>query len=438
MTKIEEIKTILAEPVVDLWKLREVCLTEGGLLNDKIRRQAWPLLVGLNSKKTTDNEGIENHISKKDSDNDVKAHHPVLDNVEVIDPSTVQRFKNQIMAKSIDFNQIELDISRCTWHLLNGSQRSRRRQLLHKRRKKMASLLKRKQRRLGNLINLVLIQSYDITDGSCGFLRYFQGYHDVSCIFLSALGGNSLNHFPSLQEKDFLDSSLENETCLVTSPHVSAVDTAESMGLGLTTKVLLQVSKTHFRDPLQSNFENLVAALRLILMPLIGCFDSQVHSVLAEVEMEPFFTLSWVITWFSHDVRDTSLVKRLFDVFIASHPLMPIYLSVAMVLHPVNRMEVLSGELDFATIHNILSQLPRNSCSVGWKFICEGEYESGDEASDDEKVSIDGGSIISSEDHLEHDDESTAPSLTAASMVSTFDSNRVPFQEVIDLAITFM
>lgn len=40
-----------------------------------------------------------------------------------------------------------------------------------------------------------------------------------------------------------------------------------------------------------------------------------------------FFSLSWVITWFGHVIHDNSLVARLVDVFLASHPLMPIYLS---------------------------------------------------------------------------------------------------------------
>jgi hypothetical protein len=31
--KAEEIRRILSEPVVDLWKLRELSLTEGGLVN---------------------------------------------------------------------------------------------------------------------------------------------------------------------------------------------------------------------------------------------------------------------------------------------------------------------------------------------------------------------------------------------------------------------
>ncbi len=33
--KAEEIRRILSEPVVDLWKLREMALTEGGLVNGK-------------------------------------------------------------------------------------------------------------------------------------------------------------------------------------------------------------------------------------------------------------------------------------------------------------------------------------------------------------------------------------------------------------------
>ena len=31
--KAEEIRRVLSEPVVDLWKLRELALSEGGLVN---------------------------------------------------------------------------------------------------------------------------------------------------------------------------------------------------------------------------------------------------------------------------------------------------------------------------------------------------------------------------------------------------------------------
>ena len=88
------------------------------------------------------------------------------------------------MAKCLDFQQIGLDVTRCTWHLLTGSQRSRRTQMRNKHKKKMAAHLKRKQLRLGNLINLVLIQSYGESD--IEKMRYYQGYHDISSIFLSS------------------------------------------------------------------------------------------------------------------------------------------------------------------------------------------------------------------------------------------------------------
>jgi len=38
--KAEEIRRILSEPVVDLWKLRELALTEGGLVNGALSQTA--------------------------------------------------------------------------------------------------------------------------------------------------------------------------------------------------------------------------------------------------------------------------------------------------------------------------------------------------------------------------------------------------------------
>ncbi len=39
--KTEEIRRILSEPVVDLWKLRELALTEGGLVNGKVNHHRY-------------------------------------------------------------------------------------------------------------------------------------------------------------------------------------------------------------------------------------------------------------------------------------------------------------------------------------------------------------------------------------------------------------
>ena len=47
--------------------------------------------------------------------------------------------------------------------------------------------------------------------------------------------------------------------------------------------------------------------------------------------MPPYFALGWFITWFSHNVQQLDQISRLFDLFMASHPLMPLYV-VAQVM----------------------------------------------------------------------------------------------------------
>jgi len=529
--KTKEIESLLSHPEeVDLWALREMCFSEGGLMNDAIRKKAWPKLVGLSSTVPMSHpllppsgSGLPRHPKKSSSSSlaslsssvraskksfkqpkrrpnrkaNVVSSTPgtiseVGHGVSVVDPATVppRSYKKLDMASSLDDHQIGLDIARCTWHLLNGSQRMRRKLMSNKRKKKIRALLKRKQKRLGNFINLTLIRSYggevfkDESDSGVGEdmeimekdkenkLRYYQGYHDVSCVLLSALGGehrNSslLSSLPSPQEhgntkkKNNFKRKTQWEQLMEES-----IQTATAMGLDLPSEVLVQLSIGHFRDMMKNNFVHLTVTLKLVLLPLLKRLDvdGQVYQHLVDCDMEPYFCLSWVITWFSHDVRDTDVVKRIFDFFIASHPLMPIYVCVAMMLHPYNRAEILDADCDFACVHKALADLPKNSCSVGWKFVgnvidSSGGYVSGEEEEDE--VSFDGTSLMSQDVYREEcsiagslnssgrgggmgmgDDErstaSTVPSLASESFMSGGGSSRVPFQELFDLAVSYM
>lgn len=54
----------------------------------------------------------------------------------------------------------------------------------------------------------------------------------------------------------------------------------------------------------------------------------------------PYYALSWILTWFSHDFEDYEKVVRLLDLFIASHAIMPVYIASAVkmitpLLHPI-------------------------------------------------------------------------------------------------------
>lgn len=344
--------------------------------------------------------------------------------------TSTRRYALPILANSLDVRQVELDVTRCTWHLLTGDQRIQTLQMEHKRNRKVARLIRRKQRRLANLINYTLVRSYPLT--SPQKMRYYQGYHDVACIFLSVLGGGNGQR----ENVGGIPQDME--------------ELAAAMGLELPSKVLLQVSQSHLRDFLKSDFTELQTAMELTIFPLMAKLDPEIYNFLLVSGMQPFFALSWVITWFSHEVRDTETVKRLYDVFIVSHPLMPIYLSVAMVLHPVNRQIVLASEHDFGTVHQALRDLTKNSSMTGWKYrpgdgyvSDDGEDEDHDDEDDEalEQAGIDGDMArIKSELLVDNKDYPQ----TASSSVSTGGDSlsegqsRVTFQELIDLALDIM
>mmetsp|Transcript_15250 Transcript_15250/g.29297 ORF Transcript_15250/g.29297 Transcript_15250/m.29297 type:complete len:843 (+) Transcript_15250:676-3204(+) len=425
--KAEEIRRILSEPVVDLWTLREMALTEGGLVNDSLRKLAWPKLVGVNNEASHDHSASSSSLSQ-----------PVPP-TDQIDPPN-----------SLDAEQITRDVSRVTWHLLTGNQRSRNFQMKNKHRKRVQTLLKKKQKRLGDFLNLVLVQSYGDVEDMEGNdrLRYYQGFHDVASIVLMALGGAStvemtipvnLNvsfYHEEEGRKNSCEESKEdgadeapNSARRVEEAHKAAA----SMGLTLACQVLLQLTQSHLRDAMRANFQQLNAALRLIIMPLTAAFDPEVHSHLYDCEMEPFFALSWIITWFSHDVRDTAIVKRLFDFFLVSHPMMSIYMSVAMMIHPLNRIEVLGTDCDFACVHHALADLPKNSSNVGWKYTPNDEGSSGYVSGEDDDISLDASLLDQSCDDPDDDG-----SIISSSVLNNSRTARVPFQELIDLSISLM
>lgn len=288
MNKADEIQQVLSEPVVDLWKLRELALSEGGLVNDDLRRRAWPKLLGLvtlletshpsttssspSSRKnstrelrqlaedqsvhsypsaTPDDYSCSQHEDQSsvfsnttthtkepveqshssnnytttanttncvDDDNDsvtavagdASTTPPEAQNYSNLPESAIdfktparppslgsylqkdkpkpqaidlarddfstssattattagprgRRYALPILATSLDFRQIEMDVARCTWHLLTGDQRIQRIQMEHKRNRKVARLIRRKQRRLANLINYTLVQVRNVS-----------------------------------------------------------------------------------------------------------------------------------------------------------------------------------------------------------------------------------------------------------------------------------
>ena len=507
-------------------------------MSDSLRRRVWPLLVGLsscvppvhqplqplvssnnsNSNATNSNPLVTQQRSTDEADDDTTTQrslhetdelsplasssndaflnasftttgshsHITNEDLSVADSATTisrcnhnfLHSRHRLLRRCKDHYQIDLDVARCTWHLLTGDQRAQRYQMEHKRNRQVARIIRRKQRRLGLFINLTLLQSEETNNNNKGEeekkeerLRYYQGYHDVACIFLTTLAGGSTwnastlttptTAFPSSSTTSTPTAAATTTTAptaAVPPPPIQQQQQQQPIvvappALELPARVLYQVSQSHLRDYLKDNFVDLQTALRLTVFPLLAFLDPAVHDHLYAAEMEPFFCLSWIITWFAHEVRDSALVKRLFDAFLVSHPLLPLYVSIAMVVHPINRQVVLETEPDFAILHQTLRGLPRNSSMVGWKYRPGDGYVSDDEEDDDDDddevaavearldAAVDG-DIHQLRSVLDKEGMPTG----ATSSVSTGTTSaangechaRVPFQELMDLAVRFM
>lgn len=141
---------------------------------------------------------------------------------------------------------------------------------------------------------------------------YYQGFHDICLVFLLTLG--------------------------------------EHAGFVAAEKATL----FFLRDSTAPTLQPVVETLSL-LIPLIQIYDPQLGNFLVQADTKPFFALSWMITWFAHDVEKLSDVQRIFDFFLANHPLMPLYLSAAVVMS--QKQELLAGECDGTLIHGYLSKI---------------------------------------------------------------------------------
>lgn len=64
-------------------------------------------------------------------------------------------------------------------------------------------------------------------------------------------------------------------------------------------------------------------------------------------EVGTIFALSWLITWFGHVLSEFKHTLRLYDFFLASHPLMPIYLAATVRSHRSQQETNEQGGSDF-------------------------------------------------------------------------------------------
>lgn len=111
-----------------------------------------------------------------------------------------------------------------------------------------------------------------------------------------------------------------------------------------------------FHRYLCANLESTVRHDSELIYVLLANRDAQLEAYLRRAELGSIFALGWLLTWFAHSIDDYDRVVRIYDFFLASHRLMPVYLSAAIVLD--RRYDIVERcECDMVSIHSLLTRL---------------------------------------------------------------------------------
>ena len=98
-----------------------------------------------------------------------------------------------------------------------------------------------------------------------------------------------------------------------------------------------------------------------LVFDLLRALDPELHDHIRSSGVPCHFALSWRLTWFSHDTQTPAQCSRLFDAFMASPPLFPLYVGACAIAS--RRELVMNTEPDFATMHTLLSSINSGGAS---------------------------------------------------------------------------
>ncbi|XP_070500407.1 TBC1 domain family member 20 [Chironomus tepperi] len=144
-------------------------------------------------------------------------------------------------------------------------------------------------------------------------LSYYQGYHDVAVTFLLVCGDEIAFHIMEILSTD------------------------------------------HLVECMQKTFE-IVQKRLLLIYAIVWRENKDLYEYLERSQCGLLFALPWYLTWFGHSLNHYRSVVRLYDYFLASEPLLPLYVTAAIVLY--REEDIYREECDRASLHCLLSQLP--------------------------------------------------------------------------------
>lgn len=275
--KLKTINAALKSETLEKNILRQLAITEGGLIRDECRRKIWPILLNGVNYFDDDTDERQPDIGWKLKGTD-----------DCLTLDKIESLKNHS-----EYNQVFMDVHRTLARFPPNVTDEERTDL---------------QDKLTPLIVAILADNSSY--------KYYQGFHDVCLTALLV----------------FDDAQNAYDACT-------------------------KLAKTFFRSFLVNNLEDACRPLEFIY-PIIFSVDRELYNFMRKSQVGVHFALSWLLTWFAHVIDDYKSIVRLYDLFVASHPLMPVYLTASVVLYRGN--EIMSTECDMPYVHGLLSKMPKN------------------------------------------------------------------------------
>ena len=286
---------LLDQDPVDLVRLREVAATHG-LLDARLRSKAWPKLLGVNS--------YDPAVSPAALAAAAQLGHP-------------------------DAGTVTVDVQRCSWLPREGLAGA-----------ELATARATLEALLNGAVCLANTRAQATFPG--GEVHYFQGLHDVAAVLWLNCG------------------TVRAGACLVGLLTGHLRDCAGSDLAPVIAQLALLRPLLHRADPEQAAFLARAARKSGVLPPPPPAGTTPAPASSGDASSVPYFNtdfaLSWCLTWFAHSAPDMDTVARLFDLCVASSPLMPLYIGAAACV--AGREQLLRGPCDAAEAHRLLTALP--------------------------------------------------------------------------------
>jgi hypothetical protein len=120
-------------------------------------------------------------------------------------------------------------------------------------------------------------------------------------------------------------------------------------------RLLRRLASCQLRDCTRASLDAALETLD-VLPAALAAADPQLARHVAASGIPPHYALPWVLTWFARGARTLDDAARLFDLFAASHPLVPVYLAAVAVASHRDAILAVPAD-DMAEMHGALSKL---------------------------------------------------------------------------------